>query len=472
MTPQTKSAAEIEIAAKVWGIVNALPHRGAILESDARAWVDEVVGLHGQAAIWHAIRLNGVGGSEIGVLVRNRAGVRADHQASAHDIVAGKLMRKAPTETSGHMTRGHENEEPHSRRFYAKYGASRDLEAYNALTAAKGRRAWMRYSPDDVVQMPVMLLRDTEGVFYPSLRGEHNKRWLIDYKAPSKIDSSDEIAFQYACQLTQGAILCAEAGIELHGMMLSQFDWANWALKDDVVVWDQSLGELVLDAGDYYWDYVLKGQVPDYIRTEEMVGMEEYSQEYLKAADMFANLVALADASKKRAEEIRVTLLEPVKNKRLMGQKITFGLTGSPILTMGSKQMLDREAVQKAFTPEQLAACSGTVTYDEKLMLAHLRSINANLEPFKKYDLDATKVYAMAAKEGLDGEVLVAEQLTLAASKAVKESMATFINENYPLSAAIPTREAEIQVIQADLLGSGEVESDNSAEQLEQAPMG
>jgi hypothetical protein len=459
MNPQTKSAVEIEITNKVWGIVNALPHRGAILESDARAWVDEVVGLHGKAAIWHAIRLNGFGGSEIGVLVRNRAGVRADHQASAHDIVAGKLMRKAPTETSGHMTRGHENEEPHSRRFYEKYGATRDIEAYNALTAAQGKRPWMRYSPDDVVKMPVSLMRDSEGVFYPSLRSADNKRWLIDYKAPSKIDTSEEIAFQYACQLTQGAILCAEAGIHLDGMMLSQFDWANWALKDDVVEWNPQLGEVLLEAGDHYWDYVKRGQVPDYIRTEEMSGMEAYSAEYLQIADMYANLVALADASKKRAEEIRDTLLEPVKNKRLMGQKITFGLSGAPTLTIGTKQMLDREAVQKAFTPEQLAACSGEVKYDPKLMLAHLRSINADLKPFKIYDLDSTKVYAMAAKEGLDGDVLVAEQLTLTAAKSVKEAMATFINDNYPLSAAIPVREADIQ-------------SDDPVEQLEQAPVG
>ena len=441
MNAQTNDKAVI--ATRVWAIVNALPHREAILESDARAWVDTVIELHGEAAIWHAIRLNGFGGSEIGVLVRNRAGIRADHQASAHDIVAGKLMRKAPTETSGHMTRGHENEEPHSKRFYAKYGAYRDQAAYDALKDAQGKRPWMRYSPDDVVQMPVSLELDASGAYFPSLRGGQMKRWLIDYKAPSKIDSSDEIAFQYACQLTQGAILCAETGVDLDGMMLSQFDWANWALKDDVIMWDQSVGQMVLDAGDTYWDYVRKGEVPDWIRTQEVTGMEAYSTEYLVAAEMFANLSALADASKKRADEIRKQILVPIDGKRLAGQKITFGL-GSPVLVLGAKQMLDREAAMKLLTEEQINACSGKAVYNADAMESHLRALGADMKPFRKPDLDATKVYALAADIGLDADALVAEQITLTTAKPIKEKMVDYINEHYPLSAALVGHEAPV----------------------------
>jgi hypothetical protein len=452
MNPQTKS--KDEIIAKVWQLVNALPHRGAIIESDARSWVDEVVGLHGEAAIWHAIRLNGFGGSEIGVLVRNRAGVRADHQASAHDIVAGKLMRKAPTETNGHMTRGHENEEPHSRRFYAKYGAYRDEAAYDALKNAQGRRPWMRYSPDDVVQMPVSMVMDASGSYYPSMRDDQSKRWLIDYKAPSKVEVGDEIAFQYACQLSQGAILCAESGIVLDGMMLSQFDWANWALKDDVVVWDQGIGQSVLDAGDFYWEYVGRGAIPDYIRTEEMQGTESYASEYIKAAEMFANLSSLADAAKKRADEIRKGLLAPIEGTRLAGQKITFGVSGAPVLTVSAKRMLDREATLKIFTDEQVAACAGKNIYDGDLAISHLRELGVDLKPFRKPDLDVTKVYALAAQMGLDPDALVQEQITMSVSPDLKKAMAAFIDENYPLSQAQVGHESE---------GEGEQESQAAA---------
>jgi hypothetical protein len=441
MTPQNIDTQEI--TRRVWSLVDAVPHRAAIQEADARGWVEEVVALHGEAAIWHAIRLSGFGGSEIGILVRNHCGVRADHQASAHDIVAGKLMRKAPTETSGHMTRGHENEEPHARRFYTKYGAARDVEAFNALKDAQGKRLWMRYSPDDVVQMPVQLIRDGAGVFYPSLQEGKNRRWLIDYKSPSKVEQSDEVAFQYACQLSQGAILCAEAGIHLDGMMLSQFDWANWLLKDDVVNWDQSLGQSVLDAGDHYWGFVTSGQLPPYISTPEASNLEGYKSEYLQAAEMFSSLAALADAAKKRADEIRVKLLEPVNGTRLAGQKVSFGLTGIPVLTLGAKMMLDREAAHKVFTAEQLDSCSGKNVYNADKMEDALRAQGVDMSQYRVRDLDATKVYALAASLGLDPDHLVAEQLTLTPDKTVKQRMAAYIEQHYPLSAAVVARDAD-----------------------------
>lgn len=435
------------ITKEVWRLVDALPQREAIVISDARAWVDEVIGLHGEAAIWHAIRLNGFGGSEIGVLVRNHAGQRADHQASARDIVAGKLMRKAPTETSGHMTRGHENEEPHARRFYAKYGAARDQAAYDGLKSAQGRRPWMRYSPDDVVQMPVRLVADASGVYFPTLSRGQNHRWLIDYKAPSVVVDSEEVATQYACQLAQGAILCAEQGIDLDGMMLSQFDWANWTLKDDVVQWDERLGRMVLAAGDHYWsEFVLNGLLPPRIFKAEAKDMEDYKHRYIETATMYAHTVAMADAFKKRADEIRPQLLAPIKDMRLGSEKISFGLEGAPILKMATRQMMDREAVIKAFTPEQRAACSpkGKNVYDQDLMVEHLRSLGVDLKQFQKLDLNPAKVYAMAVSLGLDADALVAEQITMSPDNSIKEQCLDYVEQHFPLSAALVAREAEL----------------------------
>lgn len=471
MNPQNNTAEQI--TAKVWTIVNNLPHRGVIAESDARSWVNEVTHLHGEAAIWHAIRLNGFGGSEIGVLVRNRGGVRADHQASAHDIVAGKLMRKAPTESSGHMTRGHENEDYHAKRFGVKYGASRDLQAYEALKNAQGKRPWMRYSPDDVVQMPVILIPDANGVFRPSLNHNKNQRWLIDYKAPSRITEDDEIAFQYACQLTQGAILCAESGIELDGMMLSQFDWANWQLKDDAVLWDQSLGELVIDAGDFYWQHVLRGDVPAYISTPELEGVDGLKSTYAATAEMFANVNALATAAKARADEIRKVLLAPVSGTKLAGQKITFQTTGD-VLTMSAKRMLDRELATKLFTDDQLVTVSSKTGYDADAMARTLRELNVDLKQFRTYELDAVKVYAKASDLGFDPDALITEQITMSPAKAVKQQMVDFIDQNYPLSAALVEREAPIASDDGDAGVAADQESSvqDSAEQSLMVPAG
>lgn len=430
-----------DITDKVWQVVNRLPHRSAIVEADARNWVDAVVGLHGEQAIWHAIRLNGFGGSEIGVLVRNLAGERADHQASAHDIVAGKLMRKAPTETSSHMTRGHENEEPHARRFYAKYGASRDIAAYEALKNVKGKFPWMRYSPDDIVNMPVTMLRlahEPEGPVYASMREGKLNRWLIDYKSPSKVEASDAIAFQYVCQLAQGAILCHETGIELHGMMLSQFDWANWSLKDDVIEWSQPVGRAVLEAGSHYWDYVLRGEVPSYIIRSELAGAEAYAAQYLDLARTYASLSALENAAKAQADLVRPLLLQPLLKHRLAKQKVTFGPEN--VLTICAKKMLDREAVAKCFSPEQLARVSkGPKVYDQDRLVGALEQLGVDMAQFRKKDLSADAVFEVALEAGLDPEILQTEQLTCQVSQKLKDDMSLYVRVHYsfvPVTAA------------------------------------
>lgn len=431
------------VVKRVWEIVDALPQRDLIGASDARQWIADVVHAHGEMSIWHAIRLGGFGGSEIGVLVRNKMGERADHQASAHDIVMGKLMRRAPLETSAHMTRGHENEEPHARRFWIKYGAVRDEQAYNALKNAQGRRKWMRYSPDDMVLMPLQPVLDASGVLTAISTPGQMHRWLIDYKAPSKVEESDEIAFQYACQLTQGAILCAENEVPIEGMMLSQFDWANWALKDDVLGWDEGLGLTVIEAGDYYWDFVMQGQVPPYVSKPVFQGLDAYTSKHLAMAQAYASLSALSDAAKKRADQIRQHLMAPLNGLKVGDSKINFG-HGDPVLSMSAQKLLDRDLAVKLFDESQLAQCTGSkVVYDAEAMAALLRSQDQNLKPFRKYDLDATRVFDLAASLGMDADALVQERIVMSPSKGVKVQMSAFIDEHYPLDAVLAQDMAE-----------------------------
>lgn len=437
-TLQNFNDCQQRIVRTVWELVDALPHRDVIADADARGWIEEVVNAHGEAAIWHAIRLNGFGGSEIGVLVRNFGGERADHQASAHNIVESKLMRRAPLESTCHLRRGHENEDSHAQRFWAKYSAVRDQKAYDALKEAKGRKPWMRYSPDDMVLMPMRTALNDDGqlIVVPTPGEAH--RWLIDYKAPSAVEENAEIAFQYACQLTQGAILCAENSVPIVGMMLSQFDWANWALKDDVLNWDEDVGRAVMQAGSFYWDYVTRGEVPPYIFKKELQGVQEYTQQYIEAAQGFAALTSLADAAKKRADEVRALLAKPIEGVRLGAQKITFE-QGAKVLTLSATKLLDRGATVAVFSDEQLAQCKGkALVYDADLMEAHLRALGTDMKPFREHDLDATKVYAMAAALGFDPDALVQERLTMSPDKVIKGQMAAYIDEHYPLSAFGP----------------------------------
>lgn len=426
------------VARRVWDIVNALPHREAIRESDANAWVDAVVGMHGEAAVWHAIRLNGFGGSEIGVLVRNLHGERADHGMSARDIVEAKLMRRAPLEETAHLRRGHENEELHAQRFWRKWGAHRDEAAYDTLKNTKGSHPWMRYSPDDVVRMP-LAIRERDGQLRVVQTAETQSLWLIDYKAPSQVDQADKVAFQYAAQLHQGAILCAEAGLDLEGMMLSQFDWANWALKDDLVEWDPWLGQALLDAGDHYWGFVLRGELPAYITRPIWNEDPAYLEAMRDPARLYAALAALADAAKERAETLRAQLLQPLSDVRLGPARIEFSDTdnGQKLLSVTANKVLDKDLATRLFTPEQLAACEKKESdFDADAMARYLRDQGVDVAQFKRRRLDADKVFALASQLGMDPERLVREQPILRVAPHVKEAMRQYLEETYPLTPA------------------------------------
>lgn len=415
------------ITSKVWKLVDALPQRDLIEISDARQWISRVVELHGEQAIWHAIRLNGFGGSEIGVLVRNQHGVRADHMASAHDIVLGKLMRKIPDETNEHMTRGHENEDFHAGKFYKKYGAHRDMAAFEALKTSQGSLPWMRYSPDDLVLMPSKLLAQTR----PMAAARPMSRWLIDYKAPSQVEDDAEIHFQYGCQLAQGAILCEEQGVELHGLMLSQYDWARWRLKDDVIEVSEELKQLVRDGGNWAWDCVMRNAPPPYIRTPVLADSEGFVAKHAELAERMANVSALAKAAEDRAKELRAELILGLSNRKLDGHKIV--LPGAGALTANVK--IDAERVQADLTEEQIAKVVKKDGYDEKRMAAHLKSLGVDLKQFKADKIDPDKLAEHADEFGIDLDAYLTEQHVFKIDKALKEEMERYVDTHFPLVA-------------------------------------
>jgi hypothetical protein len=440
------------ITTQVWKLVDALPQRDLIELSDARQWISRVVELHGEQAIWHAIRLNGFGGSEIGVLVRNQHGVRADHMASAHDIVLGKLMRKVPDETNEHMTRGHENEEPHSRKFYKKYGAHRDLEAFEVLKKAQGSLPWMRYSPDEVAMLPSNVLALTRA----AAAQRPMSRWLIDYKAPSQVEEDAEIHFQYGCQLAQGAILCEEQGIEIHGLMLSQFDWARWRLKDDVVEVSDELKHLVRNAGNWAWDCVMHKVVPPYIRTPVLADSEGFVAKNLELAARLANVSALATAADERAKELRKELITGLDGRALDGTKVV--LPGAGALSANLK--IDADKVQADLTPEQVAMVSKKDGYDTKAMAAHLKSLGVDLKQFKADKIDADKLAERAEEFGIDLEAYMTEAHVFRIEKPLKEEMERYVDTHFPLFVMPP---ADVDAQPAD---------EFAEEQIAEAPRG
>src|SRR3546814_10913677 len=91
-------------------LIDQLPQRDALDLSDIRQWVGYVANTMPDQAIWHVIRAGGVGGSEIGGLVRNFLGYRADFKFSAHDWALSKVFKRYLDGMTEDMRRGIDNE--------------------------------------------------------------------------------------------------------------------------------------------------------------------------------------------------------------------------------------------------------------------------------------------------------------------------------------------------------------------------
>ncbi|HWS26688.1 MAG TPA: YqaJ viral recombinase family protein [Xanthomonadales bacterium] len=439
-TNKTQDAETQAIIHKVWSIIDRLPQRGAIVEADARAWVDEVVGRYGDLAVWHATRAGGFGGSQIGALVRNFAGQRADHEQSAHDIVAGALLRKTPDEPNGHMRRGIAFEQMHRRWFHEKYGARRDEDGFKTLSEGVGAKPWMRYSPDDLV-------------FVPAARpGEPMLRKLIDYKAPSQVDQSQSVSFQYVCQLHMGRLVCESNGVRVDGMQLSQFDWANWQLKDDDVALVPGLDDLLVQAGEHYWAFVLRGEIPPYVHKERLPDERAMQEMLNEPAGRLAYLKSIVSVLGKKVKEVEREVLPALEKVRFGAARLKLdGISYSASAVFDEEQI--RALVPHKLTEEQLASVplkgGATKRYDEDAMLAALRERQVDVKQFlKPGNLDAEVLYQVLTDAGIDADALMTEQLRSSVDKKLGEQVSAWVDRTFADLFTKPVVQAE-ELVQA-----------------------
>ena len=423
---QREPLTTVQITDRCYSVIDKFAHREALREDDIRSWVSSVVGDHGEAAIWHATRAGGFGGSDIGVLVRNFCGQRADHMNSAHDIVASKLLRDVPSVETGDLRRGHDNEPLHAQKFYEKYGSVRDVAAFDLLSASSGLRSWMRYSPDDVVLMP--------GDEANAALGDRKlRRLLIDYKAPRRVEADDAIAFQYACQLHQGAMVCAKAGIHLDGLMLSQYDWANWALKDDAVAYDAELSKLILQSGDHYHDFVMNGSLPPYIMTKRFDDEEGYLNRFGMLAQRYAHISAVAKAFTEEADRIAKDLKEGLKGSRMAGKKLQMGDVTVTAVVLANHEKINELLGRNEVA--QLRKKGATPGYDVVAMAQVMREMGCDPEQFRIDKVDTEKAYDYLVDRGDDPESFMDEQIRFTVAKHLKESAQDLVAQSYPMES-------------------------------------
>lgn len=241
-----------ETKARMRRIIERLPHY-ALVKDRVDGWIDRVLAVDPDRGVWHASRLSGFCGSEIGALC---AGLLGDH-AEADRIVRGKLLIEAPAAPEAAQRRAHAMEPIHRMMFHEKHSALPDQPSIRSLSVSHGPRPWMRYSPDDVV-----LLRTGE-------------RWLVNYCSPAEPHYLMDIDPTLSASLALGRLVADYNGIELNRLVLSEMSWKEWDTRDHEVIRHVEVEELIQDAGEHYWAMVQRGEVITESRRDGMDGKND-----------------------------------------------------------------------------------------------------------------------------------------------------------------------------------------------------
>lgn len=291
---------------RLTALVDALPQRPAIEAQHAEKWIDRTLKMavsrmeleHGKDAfsigdvhrhvLWHVRRASGIGGSEIGTIVKHFRGETGTF-TDARNLVLEKLLIMSPQPSTPEMARG-VRAEPWIQKIYQE--TTGDVTDEEALSKLRGFR-WNRLpyvvgTPDDIV-----------------IRKDTKLRRMVDYKAPSADVCSDYevkgISFDYKAQLHHYGIISLAAGGAFHDMSIETHDPRSFTITSYVVPFDHELAREIAASARRIWnDHVMTGIVPDAIKADEL----EVDEGLVQMGHEAAMLRALKEVVEKREKEM------------------------------------------------------------------------------------------------------------------------------------------------------------------------
>lgn len=422
--------------------IKLLPQSDHIDQEQSVDWLKKTIKWHPNKVDWLTTRLNGLGGSEIGAVLRGLIPEygHLDGFSSIDKVVKSKLLQRLPEFETPEMRRGIMLEPLARATFLARYKAKRDKHALAVVAAAITDKEypWLKGNPDDIVIMP------------------DSKRYVVDYKVPSAIPS--ETPFDYKCQLNHYSLIAKRNGIDIDGLIIVNLDLApdmGLALSDKVAAGnmteseivtlantiaitnvagfglvsrvmpvDEKLQDMILEYGALCWnEMVCKGIVPSPNRgmmtlskaDEEHIG--NYQRQYAIAREGVKRLNAI---SQKAVAAIEEKLAGKDFDKKVFNETLV-GISPKPIdknkavheaLSLGAdeSELLDRK---KKYSIEALVE-----------EIKHLKG-DPNADHLYERVYDIKKVQTFLLEQGYDIASLHEEGVTLRVStrKADKERL-------------------------------------------------
>lgn len=400
-------------------ILDSLPQLSVIDPEDATRWVAGILKSHGSRADWHARRLLGIGGSEMGAVVSFYRGEKSEGFSSVEEVTEGKLMKRLPGFETWHMRRGNVLEVLARQTFLDKVKGTIDHEAMNALSRASKLAGYefMVGNPDDIVLID-------------------GKRYIAEYKVPNTY--SEEVEFDYEVQTHHYATLAKMAGIPIDGIYLVKLDLPSQMTKHltdtisnmiptQVAELARSINKVnlpgcrvvplemginkslqveLLAAGKDLWnDFVLKGRVP-MTSVRELVTLDKpmelelarYQQQYMMAKSGIKHLESVVS----QASSGIATVLKDVDFE---GKKLPLSIVGVKRNGLDSKAMIDEALKRGAFEKELQG---DKRTYSVSALLEEIERLGGNQDASNLYELamESSKAEAFLRDRGANLESL------------------------------------------------------------------
>lgn len=351
--------------------LSSLPQAAVVSPEARERWIKSILAWHSDRAMWHAERLSGLGGSEIGAVIRHLMGRNDGGFSTMTRIVEQKLLMRMPEFETHHMRRGTTLEELARRAFRYKYSAIADEPALAAMAKPHSRSEyqWLRGCPDDLVMIK-------------------GKRYLPDYKVPENFDY--EVPFDYEAQLHLYELGARLRGIKCDGgLLLVKLDLApqiarsiqtkleSGAMSDDdldgfartiaatnvegmrvmaiMVESKRSMHLDILDCGAECWNnFVLRGVVPEFDPRAPLLLDEATEREI----EFLQRQYVLAKSGIAKLDKICESASQGIV-QRLAGADLEQFKPDSSLVAIREKRDLDgaavvSEAISQGALPEEL----------------------------------------------------------------------------------------------------------------------
>ncbi|EPX83514.1 YqaJ viral recombinase family protein [Salipiger mucosus] len=340
-------------------IIYSTPQASVLEEAHVERWMDRVLENEPDRALWHCIRLQGSGGSEVGPLSKSLRG-EANNFTSAHQICAGKLCIIPPGKGDEHTRRGQVLEDLVRDVFETQMEAKgfklerlteereRDIE-----NKENDKYFWMRSSLDEFYR-----------VTYPD--GKTTEKWVVDFKCPSpdmmakyvsdctkimeQTEAETELGYviprgetrracgwdkepefdDYIYQLHHYREDADIKGVEVDRTVLAVFDYMRASMTMFDVEYDPEVVAGIVEASEFYWnEFVLKGQVPP-PEKKQVIDPEHIDDEIKEAAANFVKYKTVESQFKDKSATVRARIEDELAGVGSLGDNV-LSLSGANV---------------------------------------------------------------------------------------------------------------------------------------------